>query len=334
MVRLGMTRARDRETELIERLRCPQCGGGLRYQPEAGDAAACCVGCAVCYPRREGVWHMLTPAQEQQYQPFLDGYTRLRDREGWARSPAYYLGLPAVPRRDPAAAMWRIRRRSWRQTVALLGPGAGRWLLDLGAGNGWVARRLTQRGFVAVASDLQATGIEGLAGGQIFLDHDRSWFGRVQATMDALPFAPATFAVCVISGSLYYADLERTIQGMWEVLEPGGLLLISDSPVYRQAAAGAAMADELRTRTRALLGMAPVALPGGAGFLVESHLLAVLRRVGFRPRVISTERWLGRVRRRLRRLMRPGAREQARFPVVAAWKPPGPNAEGGGRSVE
>ncbi len=103
------------------------------------------------------------------------------------------------------------------------------------------------------------------------------------------------------------------------MLAPGGLLLITDSPVYTRAEAGRAMASEQRARLLTLLGADPPPLPGGDGFLVEAELLAEMRHAGFRAQTLPTDRLLGRIRRAVRcRLLR--RREEARFPVVVGRK--------------
>ncbi len=303
------------EGELLRRLRCPACGRALRATP----GGARCTGCAAPYPCRDGVWDLLTPAQSAGLAPFLDSYRSLRRQEGWERAPDYYLHLPYVKPSDPVAAVWRIRRRSFARLRRLVVPGHGRWALDLGAGNGWLARHLTTWGYHTVALDLNATGIEGLAGGQLYLEHDGGWFGRVRGTMDLLPFAAASFALCTVSGALHYAPLWPTLAAISRVLTPGGLLAITDSPVYADGAAGAAMAAEGRARARALLGAEPAPPPGGAGYLLGADLDAALRSAGLAPRYLGVERPLGRLRRLLRR--HPGAREHAHFPVIAARKP-------------
>jgi SAM-dependent methyltransferase len=315
----------DPEAELVARMRCPACGGKLHYQaPEGAGAQARCETCKDGWPRVAGVWRMLTGAQQTEYGRFIESYRQLRRAEGWERPAEYFLNLPNVAAGDPVEAIWRIRRRSFGQVGRLAGPGRGRWALDLGAGNGWLARYLARWGYRPVALDLNPTAPEGLEGGQLYLDHDAVWFGRVHESMDHLPFADSTFALCTVSGALHYADLRATLQGIWRVLAPGGLLIISDSPVYTQPAAGQTMAGEQRARAKRYLGQEPAPLPGGAGFLSQTGLLADLRQLGFETEAISIEHPLGRLRRRVRRVTRPGGREEARFPVIAARKPGGP----------
>ena len=315
------------EEGLIERLRCPQCGGSLAGpSPAAATPQATCRGCGASYPQTAGIWRLLTEADTARYGPFLAQYRALRQREGWERGEiAYYLGLPEAPPGDPAAAIWRIRRRSFRRVQALAPPGGGRPALDLGAGHGWLARYLAQWGYRPIALDLNAAGPDSLAGAAVYLAHGGVWFGRVQASMDRLPLADAAFALCTSSGALHYADLRATVQEIARVLAPGGLLFITDSPVYTSDAAGRAMVRERSAQAQAQFGAAP-AWPGGAGYLVEAELRAALQQAGFAARFLAIERPLGRLKRLLLRRLRPGRREDARFPVVVARKRPAGDA--------
>jgi SAM-dependent methyltransferase len=317
-----MNQPPDQEQALVERMRCPRCGGALRYDPPAdgGEGHATCRECATGYAPVTGIWRMLTADEETRYRPFLAQYQPLRQREGWERDQAaYYLALPQVPPTDPAAAIWRIRRRSFDRLRQVIRPEAGQWALDLGAGHGWLARYLAQWGYRPVAVDLNVAGPDSLAGARVYLEQAGVWFGRVQVSMERPPFAAATFALCTVSGALHYADLRPTLAAIARLLAPGGRLIITDSPVYTTAAAGQAMVRERSAAARAQFGAAPE-WPGGTGFLVQSALLDALRREGFAVRMHSIERPLGLVKRWVRRRLRPGQREEARFPLIIGQK--------------
>lgn len=332
------------EQALVERMRCPLCRGPLSYlaSSDGVSAEARCQACGACYPRIDGIWRMLTPEEERQYAPFLEGYPVMRRVEGWERDEEYYLGLPNVKKNDPIAMRWRIRRRSLRildrilQGITVGGQSSAgkseflgdmytrqQWAFDLGAGSGWLSRHLARQGFNTVALDLNVSGIDSLAGGQLYLDREDIWFGRVQASMDKLPFADGAFAICIISSALPYANSLATLLSVWKVLRAGGVVVVSDSPVYNRRASGLAMTEEQRSRVRRLLGHDPPDVLGGSGFLVRSELVRQMREAGFEARVISTERLLGRARRfllRLLRLLRPAKREEARVPVFVGTK--------------
>jgi SAM-dependent methyltransferase len=271
---------------------------------------------------------MLTRTEQEQYRSFLEGYPLLRQREGWERDEAYFLSLPNVPPDDPAAFVWGIRKRSLavldrllaEEEVRTKSTDADSWALDLGAGNGWLSRHLTQRGYRTVALDLTVAGLDSLAGAKLYMEHDGIWLGRVQASMSRPPFTSGTFALCTISAALHYANEEETLKAACRILKPGGLLVITDSPVYSHVGAGRAMAAEREAQIETLLGTPPPDLPGGTNFLVETELLARMAATGFASRVIPVERPIGRLKRSLARVANPRSRERARFPVILGRK--------------
>jgi SAM-dependent methyltransferase len=298
-------------------MRCPQCGGALAYYPQTKTV---CQECKAEYFQEAGIWRMLTAQQSLQYRPFTEHYRPLRQAEGWERAELdYYLNLPRVKSDDPQAAIWRIRQRSLRRLEKLAGPGLERWALDLGAGNGWLSRQLTKMGYRVVALDLNSAGADSLEGGQVYLDHENLWFGRVQASMEYLPFQDEVFALCTVSGAVHYAPLEPTLKAIWNKLANGGKFIITDSPVYTQAEAGQAMATGFRTRAKTLYGQ-EVNWPGGTGFLVEKDLLDKMQRQGFEVEVYSIERPLGRLKRQILGGLQPVKREEAHFPVIIGRK--------------
>jgi SAM-dependent methyltransferase len=270
---------------------------------------------------------MLTGEQQKQYSSFLEGYPLLRRHEGWERDEAYYLALPTVPPGDPTSFVWNIRRRSLRVLDTLLArektsdsePKA--WALDLGAGNAWLSRHLTHLGYHTVALDLVVSGLDSLSGARLYIDHDGIWIGRIQASMSRLPLRDSAFALCAISAALHYADLQETLRSVHRVLQPGGLLLITDSPFYTHPEPGEAMAAERQAQINSTLGDHSPHLPGGRNYLVASNLLAELTRLGFSVQTIPTERSLGRLKRAITHPLRRAQREHAAFPVVAARKP-------------
>jgi SAM-dependent methyltransferase len=318
------------ESQLLQRLKCPRCSGHLALQgsgsDQEGDFSAKCLGCSTSYTRTDGIWRMLTGEEQKQYKSFLKGYPELRRREGWERDESYFLALPNVPPGDPAAFVWDIRRRSLAVLDRLLagehtaGPTGGRWALDLGAGNGWLSRHLTQQGYHTVALDLTIAGLDSLTGAQLYIKHDHIWLGRVQASMSRPPFHDATFSVCSVSAALHYASIDDTLAAIYKILNPGGFLAITDSPIYTRSEAGHAMAAERQSQIASMMGAQAPALPGGSNFLVEPDLLAALTHAGFDPQIIPIERPLGRLKRTVKRALNPSQREQARFPVIIGRK--------------
>src|SRR5689334_18315316 len=162
---------------------------------------------------------------------FVTDYRRVRLTEGFASTnPEFAHQLPFRDATGRNAAIWRIRARHYlviRAGLALI-PGARR-VLDLGAGNGWLARRLAPR-YRVTALDLDAgeTGLAAL---------DEPSVARVCGDLEALPIRDHAYDVVIAAASLHYSTrYERILAEAARVLRRGGVLILADSPVYPDAA--------------------------------------------------------------------------------------------------
>jgi len=163
---------------------------------------------------------------------FVDDYRRLRLQEGFASSdPRFGRGLPFRDTTGRNAAVWRVRALHYgviRACLALLR--RSERVLDLGAGNGWLARRLAGgRHVTALDVDATDTGLGGL---------DDARVGRVRGELEALPLAAGAFDVVIAAAALHYAvDLPRALEEIARVLGERGALIVADSPLYADALA-------------------------------------------------------------------------------------------------
>lgn len=100
-----------------------------------------------------------------------------------------------------------------------LAAGPGRRILNAGAGQGTFSQLLEERGFEVVSSDASADCV----------GHLRRLRGSaVQASLDALPFADATFDAAVLGEVLEHVEDDRAgLREVARVLRPGGLVAIS-----------------------------------------------------------------------------------------------------------
>ena len=158
---------------------------------------------------------------------FVESYRRLRLAEGFASAdPQFARRLPFRDLTGRNPGIWRIRALHYaviRACLALL-PRSER-VLDLGSGNGWLARRLAG-GHQVTAVDVDATDT-GLGA----LDEPR--VRRLRAELEALPVVDGSFDVVIAAAALHYAgDLLGALAEIARVLRPGGVLLLADSPVY------------------------------------------------------------------------------------------------------
>ena len=152
----------------------------------------------------------------------------------------------------PLARQWAVRARSWeafcrrilrpaqqRADVRAAGPLR---VLDLGAGNGWLAHRAAVAGAEALALDVRDDRVDGLGAVP-----SGSPVERVAASFEAIPVRDDAFDVVVFNAALHYAEnLSRALGEARRVVRSGGRVAIVDSPFYASSADGDAMVAEKR----------------------------------------------------------------------------------------
>ena len=274
---------------------------------------------------REGIWRFLTAEQHAEVEDFLQRYQTVRTAEGWGTDDAsYYRALPEAPVGDPHRAVWRERARAFRtfrdRVLARSESELGRPLqiLDLGAGNGWLARRLAARGHSVAAVDLSDHPTDGLGAWHYY---GESRFTPVQASFDCLPFADGQADLVVFNASLHYSvDLSQSLGEALRVLRAGGRVVILDTPFYTAAPHGERM---LRQRDGQFARDYGFRDPNrrAAGFLTPDRLanLAALWSIRWRP-IWPTPWWRRAWRRQVGRLRL--GREPAAFPIVVGQQLP------------
>lgn len=172
---------------------------------------------------------------------FVEDYRRVRLAEGYASTdPSFARQLPFRDTTGKNAAVWRVRALHYliiRAGLALA-PGVRR-VLDVGAGNGWLARRLAGS-FAVTALDVDGgdTGLRAI---------DDARVARVRGDLQALPVRSGSFDAVIAAAALHYAvDVAGALAEIARVLRGRGVVIIADSPVY----AGAPERDAAWQRTR------------------------------------------------------------------------------------
>jgi SAM-dependent methyltransferase len=285
----------------IPRFACPECGNDL-HGPGDNDGSRYCEACHRRYELREGIWRFLSAAQAADAEPFARQYRSIREREGYRTTSAeYYRRLPEVAADDPHATEWRIRHESYEHLLAIVRRFrcAPLRVLDLGAGNGWLSNRLASRGHDVCAVDRMADEADGLGASR----HYASRFTAVQASFDALPFAPAQFDVVVFNGSLHYAaDVAAALASARRLLADGGTLAVMDSPMFDDDRSGRAMVADMVRRFESDYGIRDV-VRTGTGYLTFGSLAHAATTLGARGSFIpSRGPVVWRVRRGIARL--------------------------------
>ena len=265
----------------VVRLACPACR--IRLEA-AGHARWTCVSCGRDYLLRDGIYRFLSPDDLASRPGFDRQYAQVRQRDGAQRQPADYRRLPMVSASDPHAGDWGVRRVSFSTLVDLLRDRSPMRVADLGAGNGWLAYRLTRLGHAVVAIDRLDDDYDGLGVHRVY-EVDVTW---AQADFDRLPLADGAMDVAVLNGSLHYSpDPGRTLAEARRVLAPGGVLVVMDSPMFHDPHDGEAMVADQQRRFGADYGVA-APLRQGVGFLTFDRLRRQALEMGLRDRFIPS----------------------------------------------
>lgn len=222
-------------------LRCSVCRGPLELAADGPARILCCRRCGSNFDIHHGIPRLLVPERSAAVASFCAQYDELRLREGWASTvPGYYQHLPFCDLSGTHVAEWRRRAQSFQFLLRWLQQnhgGRSLRILELGAGSGWLSRRLADQHAV-LALDVNA-GPHGLAA----LPAEQRRFLAVQAELEQPPLASASFDLVIANASLHYArDLTQCFAEVARVLRPGGQFLVMDSPVYPTAEAAHAAA--------------------------------------------------------------------------------------------
>lgn len=296
---------------------CPACRGPLDVAAAAAEPALRCGDCAATYPERRGIPDLVLPERRPAVEAFVAEYEAIRLAEGRGEGGAARLrALPHVPADDPRPWEWRVRAASLRvfERRVLAGRSALA-VVDLGAGVGWLSRRLAELGHHPLAVDVSLHPEVGLGAARRLGADGRPPFPCARAEFDRLPLAAGVADLCVFNASFHYAaDYAATLGESLRVLAPGGRVVLVDSPFYRRRESGEAMVAERRRRFVERHGFASDR-HGGREFLTWDELARLGDRLDLDWRVLRP--WYG-----LRYALLPwvarlgGRREPSRFAVV------------------
>jgi SAM-dependent methyltransferase len=209
--------------ELLEVLRCPVCGGGLRS--DGADLA--CAACTRRYAVEDGIPRLLDDA--------LPGIAAKRaEIDGWvekAREETWYEPDDEVDAALPYLCRdlgwddsnWRANEHSFDTLVArYVQPGMR--VLEVGAAKCWGAQHLIPLGCDYVGTDILADPKIGLGRGA-FYERRVGAFGRVQGDGEHLPFADASFDLAYCVATLHHAlDLGKMVAELARVTRAGGFV--------------------------------------------------------------------------------------------------------------
>jgi SAM-dependent methyltransferase len=283
---------------------CPRCKNELKLE---SAKQLRCEEDGLIFLLMDGIWRFLLPERESHYARFITDYETVRRAEGrFSADASYYRSLPFKDLSGRFSADWKIRAASFRALTGMLKAEAN--VLDVGAGNGWLANRLSSLGHQVWAVDLIVNPEDGLGAWTFY----ETKFIPVQAEFIHLPFAEQSVDTIIFNASFHYSEnYEETLSESLRVLSPAGRVIIMDSPVYHDAGSGVKMLEERREHFLARYGFASDSIAsegfltyarmGGLGRALGIHWLHVRPFYGLRWAIRP---WLARLR---------GGREPAEF---------------------
>lgn len=279
---------------------CPSCRQLLPVRPPCS--------CGFVLRESNGILNLMTDEQLRAAAPFLEAYEKVRADEQWGADD---LDLPFHPKGH--LDVWKIRQRTFRAFERIAAPVERGFAADAGAGNCWMTRYLDAWGFDAIAVDVNAGKMDGLAAGQKFID-DGARFLRVRSPMDQLPFARARIRLLAVNAAFHYAaDFRAALLEFKRVVPPGGKIVIMDTPVYENPADGERMIAERVTAFQNRYGI-PEALSRQSRYLTFSLISELAAEQNLKVRVEPV--WPGWRRKYEEIHGRLSGRRIAQFPLI------------------
>ncbi len=254
-----------------------------------------------------GVWDLIRPERRMTLDRFAVDYAAVRRAEQRELTGDEVRALPVVRADHPLAAMWQQRAESHQRFKAAIANRPAGAILDIGAGCGWLSADLCRNRWHAAALDVTVDGGDGLAAAR----HHGLDMLLVRAEMEALPFATSSSDLAVFNASLHYAASPTSaLAEASRVVRKGGVVVVLDSPVFTDTAAGQSMVAEFAADVSDRFCI-ETAAHEGRGYLTNTDLAVLdFERTG------QMSRWRAQVHRW--RGARRAGRETAERPLLLA----------------
>ncbi len=213
---------------ILQILQCPRCAGRLllsEFEVTHGEVRAGTLTCTTDkehhYEIKDGIMYFATGFDHDAVKKELayenstyHGSDRLTDAKIIAQFP------------DTLPDLWPHTCNfgpDFRTLVDKLNLKRGAWVLDVGTGPCWSTRILAERGYRAIALDVNDANYYGLKTSDILFEAHNVYFERILESMTNLPFHDECLDAITFNASFHHTpDMEATLAECFRVLKPGG----------------------------------------------------------------------------------------------------------------
>jgi SAM-dependent methyltransferase len=285
---------------------CPRCRAELQKKSET---ELHCLQDGLTFEQKDGTWRFLLPERKSYYSRFIADYETIRRAEGrFSTDTSYYRSLPFKDTSGYFSADWKIRAASYRALESRILPDSHQYILDMGAGNGWLSNRLSALGHDVIAVDLLVNPEDGLGAWRNY----ENPFVPIQSEFTRLPIPNNSISMVIFNASFHYSEnYEASLSEALRILLQDGKIIIMDSPVYHDAKSGEQMVAERKAVFISRYGFASNSIES-ENYLTYQRMGGLSEKFGVHWRHIqpfygvrwAIRPWLARLR---------GARESAQF---------------------
>jgi len=161
---------------------------------------------------------------------FEDIYFKVREKEGRIYSDKELIQLPYISHHHIYFEEWNLRKKSLRQLMEYLANlNKGLKILEIGCGNGWLSHRLSENpGFQVVGIDPHSEEID--QANRVFKNSNLCF---LKGSIENTQLKGELFDIILFAASIqYFPNLETIISKSFDHINPGGEIIIIDSPFY------------------------------------------------------------------------------------------------------
>ncbi len=208
---------------------------------EIREATVTCRNCQRAYSVHDGILDILiNPSQEI-----------LNEQTGWTQleqmvvnTDELMLSLPDGIGEHKAA--WQSQAENFHYLWSQVQLTGGETVLDLGAGRCWATRYFARQKCNAVGLDVLLTRYVGLKTADVYLEKESVYFDRICGDMHQIPLRKNAFDIVFMAATLHHsADIQATLQQVYDVLKPNGRLIMVNEPVVGMFASKALSCPEV-----------------------------------------------------------------------------------------